>query len=138
IVFADRNLDLASGVAVRAGAASSGDGGFVELSAGQVVSLAALDLDLRADNGKPRTLYIDPVDIIIGAGTSNDDTQYHVNYLTNGGNVILDASNSITVKNGYRIDTRRVDGNGVSTGNSGNITLTAPHINVEYGGQITA
>jgi filamentous hemagglutinin family protein len=138
LVFADRDLEVANGVKIKAGAGTSGNGGFVELSSKRVVSLAALDVDLWAEHGRVGTLYIDPVDIIIGAGTASGDTQYLVNYVTNGGHAVLDASNSITVKSGFRIDTRRIDGNGISTGDSGNVTLTAPHISVENGGSILA
>lgn len=138
IVFAGTNLDVASGAVFRGVAGTSGDGGFLELSARQTVTLGAVDVDLSARNGKAGLLYIDPTDIVIGTGGS-------ANIVTNGTNVLLEATNSITILGDGIIDTRnfnRSANGGVlaaanpSLGNSGSITLEARQINVA--GQLLA
>lgn len=138
IVFAGTNLDVASGAMFRGTAGTSGDGGFLELSARQTVTLGAVDVDLSARNGKAGLLYIDPTDIVIGTGGS-------ANMITNGTNVSLEATNSITILGDGIIDTRNFDrtANGgelsaanPSRGNSGSITLEAREITVA--GQLLA
>ncbi|WID96648.1 leukotoxin LktA family filamentous adhesin [Bosea vestrisii] len=138
IVFAGTNLDVASGAVFRGVAGTSGDGGFLELSAKQTVTLGAVDVDLSARNGKAGLLYIDPTDIVIGTGGS-------ANMITNGTNVLLEATNSITILGDGIIDTRNFNrsANGgalsaanPSLGNSGSITLEARQINVA--GQLLA
>ncbi|CAN7237777.1 leukotoxin LktA family filamentous adhesin [Bosea sp. LjRoot90] len=138
IVFAGTNLDVASGAVFRGVAGTSGDGGFLELSARQTVRLGAVDVDLSARNGKAGLLYIDPTDIVIGTGGS-------ANMITNGTNVSLQATNTITILGDGIIDTRNFNrsANGgalsvanPSLGNSGSITLEARQINVA--GQLLA
>ena len=134
IVFADRNLAVADGFTVKAAAGTSGDGGFVELSAKKVVELAGINMDLGGANGAAGTLLIDPEDVVIGSG-STVGTTYFTSRITNGVNYILDADNSIIIKNGYGIDTRVLT-NGVTSGDSGSVTLRAPNITIENGGYI--
>ncbi|HEV7256506.1 MAG TPA: leukotoxin LktA family filamentous adhesin [Bosea sp. (in: a-proteobacteria)] len=133
IVFADTNLNVESGAHFRGMAGTSGDGGFLELSAKDTVTLGAIDVDLSARNGKAGLLYIDPANIVIGTGGS-------ANMITNGTDVSLEATNKITIAADGIIDTRHFNrgSNGElelsalnpTTGNSGNITLTAPTIEV--------
>lgn len=129
-IFAGTNLDVESGAAFRGTAGSIGDGGFLELSARDTVTLGAIDVDLSARSGKAGLLYIDPTNIVIGTGGS-------ANMITNGTDVVLEATNQITVVGDGIIDTRNFNrsANGdvlaaanPSLGNSGNITLTAPNI----------
>jgi hypothetical protein len=138
IVFAGTNLDVASGALFRGKAGTSGDGAFLELSAKQTVTLGAIDADLSARKGKAGLLYIDPTDIVIGTGGN-------ANMITNGTNVSLEATNSITILGDGIIDTRNFNrsANGgelsagnPSLGNSGNITLEARQITVS--GQLLA
>ncbi|WP_117193775.1 leukotoxin LktA family filamentous adhesin, partial [Rhizobium terrae] len=138
IVFADRNLDVANGFTVKAAAGETGDGGFVELSAKKVVELATVNLDLGAKNGRAGTLLIDPENVVIGADVGAADTTYFASQLTNGANYSLTATGSITVNGGYKIDTRQMDVQGVSTGNSGNVTLSAPRVTLDANSQILA
>ncbi len=139
IVFADRNLSVADGFTVSASAGDNGDGGFVELSAKKVVELATINLDIDgAGGGAGGTLFLDPENIIFDSGTSTATTTYFATQNTNGNNFIASASESITIRNGFGIDTRRIDGNGVSTGNSGNVSLSAPTITIQNGGFIRA
>ncbi|MBX3530644.1 MAG: leukotoxin LktA family filamentous adhesin [Rhizobiaceae bacterium] len=134
IVFADRNLAVADGFTVKAAAGATGDGGFVELSAKKVVELATVNLDVSARGGAAGTLLIDPEDIVIGTGSSPDVT-YMATQPTNGANFVLEASGSITIKSNYGIDTR-VQSGGVTTANSGSVTLTAGSIAMENGAYI--
>ncbi|WP_179145253.1 leukotoxin LktA family filamentous adhesin [Rhizobium sp. RU36D] len=127
IVFADRNLSVADGTTVKARAGLTGDGGFVELSAKKVVDLATVNLDLGSSSGRAGTLFIDPEDLIIGG--------FSPSIFTNGADYSALASNSITIRSGFGIDTRMLTG-GVTSGNSGNVTLTAPNITIENGGYI--
>jgi len=133
IVFADGNLNVASGASVDVSSKAS-DAGFVELSAKNAVTIGVLKLDLTAPNGKAGTLLIDPTDLVIDGG-SNSTTSTTI--VSNGGNVVLTASNSITITSTGVIDTRVFDRNanggvlGVlnpSTATSGSISLTAPNI----------
>lgn len=128
IVFADTNLDVADGALFRGTACTVGDGGFLELSAKDTVTLGAIDVDLSARNGTAGRLLIDPASIYIGSGGSS-------NIIVNGTDVTLEATNSITVAGDGIIDTRNfnrqagaLSATNVSLGNSGNITLTAPSI----------
>ncbi|HEV7328999.1 MAG TPA: leukotoxin LktA family filamentous adhesin [Bosea sp. (in: a-proteobacteria)] len=138
IVFAGTNLDVTSGAVFRGRAGTSGDGAFLELSAKQTVTLGAIDVDLSARNGKAGLLFIDPTDIVIGTGGS-------ANMITNGANVSLEATNSITILGDGIIDTRNFNRNAnggelsagnPSLGHSGNITLEARQITVS--GQLLA
>ena len=136
IVFAGTHLDVADGAVFRGTAGTSGDGGFLELSAKNTVTLGAVDVDLSARNGKAGLLFIDPTDIVIGTGGS-------ANMITNGTDVSLLATNSITIRGDGLIDTRNfnrqagaLSATNASLGNSGNITLEAPKI--EVAGQLLA
>jgi filamentous hemagglutinin family protein len=137
IVFADRNLSVGDGFTVKAAAGTSGDGGFVELSAKKVVELATVNLDVAAaGGGAAGTLLIDPEDIVIGSsGGGSPDITYMPIQITNGANFVLEASNSITIRSNYGIDTRVVSA-GVTTGNSGSVTLRADAITIENQGYI--
>ncbi len=133
VIFADRNLSVASGAVFDAGAGSSGDGGFIELSAAKTVSLAGeVSLLARAGaGGVAGTVLIDPADVVIGE--AGGATQASIR--SDGANIEIVASNSITIQAGGYINTRvtATGGNdvaGTSAGNSGDITLKAPEINV--------
>ncbi len=144
IVFADRNLTVADGFTVKAAAGTTGDGGFVELSARKVVELASINLDVGAAGGRAGTLLIDPDDIVIGgSGTPSvvvgsgaaQGVTFVASQITNGVNIRLEATSSITIKSNYGIDTRMLAA-GVTTGNSGSVTLKAGSIAIEDGGFI--
>lgn len=131
-VFAGTNLDVESGAIFRGKGGLTGDGGFTELSATKTVTLGAVDVDLSSRSGKAGLLYIDPTDLIIGTGGS-------ASMITNGTDVSLQATNSITIAADGTIDTRQFNrsANGgelsaanPSTGNSGAILLTSPNISV--------
>jgi filamentous hemagglutinin family protein len=127
IVFSDTNLVVEDGAHFSAGAGGTGNGGFIELSGLKTVTLGAADINLSAPGGKAGTLLIDPEEIEI-VNTVN---------LSPGADVVLQATKSITVTSSGIIDTR-VQTLGVTSGNSGDITLEAPSILIEAGGQLLA
>jgi len=148
------NLTVADGAAFDAHAGATGNGGFVELSAGQTATIGKIALDLTATAGAAGALLLDPWNLTIGGqpdgGTSANDVtvgpSFSPSLITDGASVILAADNSITI-NGT-IDTRAYAGAAVtgslsadsklSTGNSGSITLTAPTITISSGGALYA
>jgi filamentous hemagglutinin family protein len=132
---------VASGAIFTANALDRGNGGFVEISAVRTDTIAAgVQFDLTSKSGASGTILFDPTDLVIG-GTSGSASMY-----SNGANVTLGATNSITIAG--VIDTRAYGGNHVtgllsesnvvSTGNSGSVTLTAPSITVNGGAAIYA
>lgn len=140
-IKSDIDTTVASGARFTASALGTGNGGFVEISAVCTDTIAAgVKYDLGSKSGKSGTILFDPTDLVIG-GTSGSASIY-----SNGVNVVLDASNSITIAG--VIDTRAYSGNHVtgllsaagvvSTGSSGSVTLTAPSITISGGGAIYA
>ena len=140
IVFAGGTLVVEDDASFTAAALALGDGGFVELS-GQNVHIGSIDLDLSSQFGSAGNLLVDPFDLFIGGVSTNsgasDDFSVTTNILSFGANILLQADNSITVVSGGVIDSRDSSA-GVSTGNSGSITLEAPMITLEDGSQILA
>ena len=131
-VKAGTDLAVASGAQLVAAGGTSGDGGFVELSAQQTERLGAISVDLGAAQGRAGTLLLDPRDLVItGGAASANGASLSPNLLTNGGAVRLEADNSITVASDGLIDTRAQSG-------SGAITLIAPHLSVLAGGRLLA
>jgi hypothetical protein len=94
---------VSAGAAIEAkGGSESGNGGLVEII-GEHFVLAG-DLDASAPSGGPGTLVIDPVNVIIAEGTNLGavDTVYEKDIESDsqaGTNVLVEAENSITVRN---------------------------------------
>ncbi|MET0446534.1 MAG: leukotoxin LktA family filamentous adhesin, partial [Pseudorhodoplanes sp.] len=130
IVKADNNLAVADGAKFSAAAGSTGNGGFVELSAVKTVALGKIDVDLGASAGKAGTLLIDPDELIVG-NFASEDAGHKPNITTNGGSVILVADKLITIAADGFIDTTAASG-------SGDVTLTAPHLVLQGGAKILA
>lgn len=86
IVWADDNTSFSGGVSA-SGGSISGNGGFVEIS-GKEDLLFSGNVDLSANRGSLGTLLLDPTDVSI---SSRDEI------LRNSGNVIVEATNNITV-----------------------------------------
>src|SRR5262249_45443988 len=97
-------------------------------------------------------LLLDPYDLVItsdaahspfaseaacGGGVTTNCVSFSANIVTGGGNAILQADHSITIESTGIIDTRNASA-GQSAGNSRNITLTAPTIQVNSGAQLLA
>lgn len=142
IVFAGTNLDAAGGSVYQAKGGLSGDGGFIELSAKDTVRLGAVEIDLSARTGKAGTFLIDPADIVItGSSDLSVGSTGTANIFSQGANVRLEATSSITIAADGTVDSRQFNRNAnngelsaanPSTGDSGSITLKAPRITV-YG-----
>ncbi|MEL7047978.1 MAG: hypothetical protein AAFO75_03295, partial [Pseudomonadota bacterium] len=130
IVFADKNLTVEDGALFSAVAGrEGGDGGFIELSARDTVTLGQAEIFLNAPKGRGGTLFIDPEDIVV-------DSKWPT--AAGGGLVHLLADNSITVTGTGIIDSRQLDAFGNTIGDSGNILIEAPTIIIETGAQILA
>ena len=122
IVFADNNASLADGASIKA---SGYDGGFVEFSAKNIVSISGgLGLNASANGGINGQILIDPTELI-WEGSGKD-------FYSAGADITLDAEDKIRLSNVYLISrnlgagatTRGAALNDNSIGNSGNITLT--------------
>ena len=122
VVYAGSSLFAQTGAMVSAHGAGTGAGGFIELS-GKYVEIGSVNIDLMSDFGLGGTFLIDPDDVNITAASS---------ILNAGVNTQILANNSITIENGGSIDTTLLGGV------SGDITLTAPTINVANGGILNA
>jgi hypothetical protein len=140
IVFADGTLVVQDGATFSAAGLGGGDGGFIELS-GRDAHIGSVNLDLSSRAGRAGTLLIDPFNLFVGGPSTQSslttDVSISPNILSNGANIILQADNAITVVNGGVLDSRIMTA-GVSSGNSGNITLEAPTIVLENGAQVLA
>ncbi|AWB50708.1 hypothetical protein HYN69_17915 (plasmid) [Gemmobacter aquarius] len=125
VVFAGDALVVQDGASFSAAGATSG--GFIELS-GASVNLGAITLKLGGGSGKAGKFLIDPVDLVINAGSS---------IASGGADITVQATGTITVGSGGALDSRLLTA-GVSTGNSGKITVEAPSITLANGSQLLA
>ncbi len=121
LLWADGKSFFNKGASLLAKGGKSGDGGFIEFSAGKLVDLAGGLFDASSYFGKRGTVFIDPKDIVI----SED-------FLSSGADYNLTADNSITLKEGKKIQTSK-DGAA-----SGNVSLTAKDIVLENNSSIDA
>lgn len=159
-VYASGDATIADGATLDASAGTSGNGGTIETSAAHTLRLGAAKLLTGAPNGAAGTVLIDPSTVIIGSTTTTNasdnatvgplepfqplPTQGSID--TNGGNVEIDATDSITLEAQGYINTRQTVASGQtpvandttdrSLGNSGNITLNAPSMTLD--GQLNA
>ncbi|WP_322865055.1 leukotoxin LktA family filamentous adhesin [Aquicoccus sp. G2-2] len=124
IIFqAGHSLSVETGAQFSAHGAGAGAGGFVELS-GKFATLGAAQLDLGSDTGPLGTLLIDPIDLVIDASQNSQ--------LSAGGNIIVQADNSILVASGGTLDS--TNGGGAA----GSISIEAPKITLANGSTVTA
>ncbi|QCO54427.1 leukotoxin LktA family filamentous adhesin [Pseudorhodobacter turbinis] len=140
VVFADGGLVVQDGATLNAAGLGAGDGGFIELS-GRDAHIGTVNLNLSSGSGTAGTLLIDPFNLFIGGASTlsgpSDDASISTNIISSGANIRLEADNSITVVAGGILDSRIMTA-GVSTGNSGSITLDAPMITLEDGSKVLA
>ncbi len=135
VVLAGRNTRFGAGAALEArGGGVSGDGGFIELSAKDTVELAGGQFDAGAVFGRAGSILIDPVNFLlsnqtVGASASLDGLT------VSGGNLSILADALIRLTNST-VTSRVANGAGASTAKSGNITLTAPTIEILGGSRI--
>ncbi len=136
-VMADGNSALAASGRVSADAAGSGDGGFVEFSAKGDVNLMGNGLSARAAQGKAGSILIDPDNL---DWTSANDFYSHGAAVTISATkkVVLDGVFVSSRNVGAVADTRSNHDTLASTGNSGNISVTAKQIEIKNGSQLRA
>ena len=137
-VWADGTARLLQGGLVSArGADTGGDAGHIEFSAAQTVSLGGGRFDVGANAGRAGSVLIDPNDIEVVASS----------IFTDGGSYTLVANNSITVKEDVVLSTRKVANpnaattdheTAASTGDSGDLSLLASHIDIQRGAKLLA
>ncbi|TXI74221.1 MAG: leukotoxin LktA family filamentous adhesin [Limnohabitans sp.] len=133
-LFAQRDIANAEGATLRARGDGAGTGGAIEYSGLRQLSLSGMRFDAGSDTGAVGLVFVDPDDAVVQG----------IN-LTGGGHFVYGGGDSLTVKSGAVINTRQVasgqdatDVSVASTGNSGNIVLTAPRITVEQGAVLDA
>ncbi|HEX6971471.1 MAG TPA: leukotoxin LktA family filamentous adhesin, partial [Limnochordia bacterium] len=127
-VYAGDDATFSAGAAIDVrGGDVSGDGGAAELSAADTVTLAGGTFRAGATSGRAGSVLIDPDEIDVTA-----------DQLTGGGDFILEADDRITVASGVTISTQQLNDLGVSVGDSGDITLSAPEITVNAGARLFA
>ncbi|MCC6009182.1 MAG: leukotoxin LktA family filamentous adhesin, partial [Rhodobacteraceae bacterium] len=132
-VFGADSAFIEPGGLVSVAAHGTGDGGFVEYSAARVVEVEGA-LRAWSAGGRGGTVFIDPEHLTISGE------------ITGGATFAAEATASITVTTGAIISTRRVSGDASdeehattgSTGDSGNIELTAPNITIQAEAQLLA
>ncbi len=124
------NFEQGAKIDIRGGEIS-GDGGFVEFSAKNTVNLKGGIFYADSPNGLDGFVLIDPADITISS-----------NQLMSGGNYDFLATESFTLMDNIIISTRNISGSDQessnSTGDSGNISITAPIINLGTGSKLLA
>src|SRR5882762_4818079 len=149
-VYAEGNTSVARGARFVAAAGDSGDGGAIEVSAAHRLTLSGGAFDASASNGRAGSILLDPNDLVVetdmlrsAVNAGSDGTSW------NAGSLTLSADNSITINPDIMISTRQVavrtdqtarDAHikNVSTGDSGDLTLTAKKIVVGSGAQLLA
>ena len=147
LVMADQKATLHSGAVVSANAGGSGDGGFVEFSARREVELAGGSLQATATQGTAGSVLIDPENITVSADLlrSSGGNASGGGISWDAGSLTLQADERVSVADGVVISTRQVAGgtrndhiNGNSTGDSGDLTLKAAHIELGNGSMLLA
>jgi filamentous hemagglutinin family protein len=146
-VMAGHHASLQTGGKVSADGGKTGDGGFVEFSAKDTVALAGGSLSAAAKLGQAGSVLIDPANLLISADllrdTSGNASSEGMTW--NAGSLTLQADDQLTLADGVVISTRQVGTqtraghiNGTSTGDSGNLTLKAAHIDLGTDAQLLA
>src|SRR5690606_15001555 len=98
---ADGTTILGAGAILDASAGGQGDGGNIELT-GSSASIGGLSTDLAgAGTGTDGELLISAINVSVGANS-------HA-YYTNGGDVTINAGDSLVIEGDVTINTRRVD-----------------------------
>ncbi|MEX8518634.1 MAG: leukotoxin LktA family filamentous adhesin [Leptothrix sp. (in: b-proteobacteria)] len=139
-LYARNNATLGKGALIDASAGSSGDGGSIEFSAANTVELAGGSMAACATQGQSGNILIDPTNLTISSDllrSASSSTKSDGSVTWNAGSLTLQASEQLTIANNVVVSTRQVTGttrdahiNDNSTGNSGNLTLQAPHISL--------
>ncbi|MEW5769760.1 MAG: leukotoxin LktA family filamentous adhesin [Pseudomonadota bacterium] len=138
-VMAQRNAELETGGRVSADAGTGGDGGFVEFSAKDTVTLHGNGLSARAGaGGEAGRILIDPENLTWSG--SGDDFYSH------GSDITISADKKVILDNvvvssrnlGAAADTRANHASLASQGDSGDISVSAKEIEIKNGSQLLA
>ena len=130
-VWGGNNATFQAGAVIDASAGSSGNGGAIDFSAQNLVTLAGGQFRSEAPGGAAGSILIDPANVTL-SGSGDDE------FTTGGASLTLTATNSITLNDVY-LSTRNVDptnanetniASASSIGASGNLLLQAPTISV--------
>lgn len=149
LVYAQRDAYLQDAARIDASAGTSGDAGNVEFSAKNTVVLAGGSLRADAQEGRSGNLLIDPENLLISNDLLRGESGNASGVEWSGGSLTLQADDKITIGAGSVISTRQVSTalaptardahlTGASTGNSGDLTLTAREIELQSGAQLLA
>ncbi|MDX2182860.1 MAG: leukotoxin LktA family filamentous adhesin [Gemmatimonadaceae bacterium] len=135
VVVAERDTHFAKDARIEArGGDISGDGGFIELSAKRTVELAGGYFDAGAVFGQQGSILIDPDQFVLSGGSLNAGSTRD-GLTVAGGHLSILADSLIRLTN-TTVSSRVVNASGNSTAPSGNITLTAPTIEILGGSKI--
>ncbi|MBS3998596.1 MAG: leukotoxin LktA family filamentous adhesin, partial [Hydrogenophaga sp.] len=133
-LFAQRDIANTPGATLRARGDGAGAGGAIEYSGLRQLNLSGMRFDAGSDTGAAGLVFVDPDDAVVQG----------IN-LTGGAHFVYGGDDTMTVRSGAVINTRKVasgadatNASVVSTGNSGNIVLKAPRITVEAGALLDA
>ncbi|MCX2983413.1 leukotoxin LktA family filamentous adhesin [Halieaceae bacterium IMCC14734] len=146
VVLADRDASIRDSASLDVSAGSSGDAGFVEFSALETVTLSGGELLASAEDGVAGTILIDPENLLIEDHLLRGDSTNADGITWDSGSLVLDADEKITLQANKVISSRSVDSpdvvenhrTGLSTADSGNITLQAAEIELQSGSEILA
>jgi filamentous hemagglutinin family protein len=139
LVMAERDATLKAGAVVSANAGTTGDGGAVEFSAKDTVHLAGGRLQARATQGVAGTVLIDPENVSVDADLlrSSGGNADGAGTTWDAGSLTIQADKNLTLADGVVISTRQVAAqtraahiSSASTGDSGDLSLKAAHINL--------
>ncbi|MCP4651988.1 MAG: leukotoxin LktA family filamentous adhesin, partial [Candidatus Omnitrophica bacterium] len=128
-VWGDNNAVISENALIAAGVTGlgSGDGGAIEFSSGNHMSINGGGFDITSFNGKSGSVLLDPITLDITT-----------NQFLGAGDWTFDALARISLFDGVTVSSRVVDGAGDSTANSGTLTFTAPEINLGLNSKVLA
>ncbi len=129
-ILASNQAELHQGAELKS-TAIAGTGGFIEFSAEREIVLSGGSLDASSLNGDGGAITIDPDTVTVSQNT-----------LMAGKNIKFEADKNIVIETGVTVSSRTVGtvdhANADSSGDSGNIQIKAPDINIKAGAQVLA
>jgi len=123
-IFADNTAELNENALIDVSAQKSGKGGFAEFSAKYAAYLNGGQIQADSANGISGSILIDPDDLTISS-----------DFFSNGADITYTANNFRLL--GKTISSQKLS-SGISSGNSGNITVNAANITTDAGSKILA
>ena len=121
-IRANAEKTLVTGRLSAEGGSTSGNGGFIETSGKSLTIAPSTTVSTRATNGQQGTWLLDPANLTVNSSGSVDTiAPATIENNLNGGNVNLQATDSITVSEAI---------NAIGNAGDGNLILTAPITNL--------